>query len=153
MSDTERERQERQRRILDMVASGKMTAAEGAQQLAALGYAPVGPCPEDDEAGEADAGALGEPVHRRRGDGQGAGGRARAIRVVITDVRTGQVKVNLALPLALAEVALRFVPRDSLERAGVNVDRLHAALGRGETGLVFATVDHEDHQSIEVLVE
>jgi len=132
--------EEERLRILNLVARGAMTPVEAASLLAAVQdpvQAPIAPPEQASQgAGEVDTGRR--PV---------------SIRLQIGSVATGRESVNITLPIALAEATLRFVPRHTLEEAGVNVPNLISALRSGQTGLIFEGRHDRDRQYIRVTVE
>jgi hypothetical protein len=116
--------------ILRMIEQGKISAEEGARLIASLG-ATQRPHPA------ADTRAGGE----------------RRLRVIVTDTGTGRPRVNIQLPLRLADTVLRlgarFVPRDRMADYEDVVD----AVRTGATGQVVDILDAEDGHRVEVFVE
>jgi hypothetical protein len=103
-------------RVLQMVADGRLTAAEAAPILDALGTA-------DASAGDPSANATQEPDAARS-----VGGAAKSLRVEITE--GGRKVVNLRIPVSLGRMALDRVPGLS----GNNADLVREALADGRTG-------------------
>src|SRR5690625_4976291 len=79
--------------ILRMLEEGKVSAEEAAKLLEAVGESGAGPTPA---------------VGRRRN---------RVLRVHVTEGE--RTKVNVNVPLDLARVALRFVPKSALKQHGI----------------------------------
>jgi hypothetical protein len=117
--------------ILRMVEQGKINAEEGARLLAALG---------NRSGGQGSAGTSSGRSSMRSG---------RNFRVRVTDNLTGQQKVQVNIPLALAEMGLRFVPKS----AGIDVESIQQALDTGIEGRIVDVVDHEHGQRVEVFIE
>jgi hypothetical protein len=114
-------------RILRMVEQGKISAEEGARLLAALGSTP-GP--------------------RQRTPQTGPLGSARMFRVRVSDAVTGRQKVSVNIPIGLANMALRFVPKS----AGVDVEAIREALSSGFTGRIVE-VNEDDGDHVEIFIE
>ncbi|GAB4440916.1 MAG: hypothetical protein Kow00120_09220 [Anaerolineae bacterium] len=117
---------EERKRILQMIAEGKVSVDEGTLLLQAL------------QSGNADA----KP-----------GGEKRWFRVRITDLDTGDVKVAVNIPLSLVQVALKMGARFVPEVANVNVQEIMTRIRDGEAGRIVDAVDEEDGERFEVFVE
>jgi hypothetical protein len=117
-------------RILKMVEDGRISAAEGAQLLSALGGS--APRPEASVA---------------------TTGTGRWFRVRVTDTYSGRTKVNVTLPLGLVNVAVRFGARFVPDHEREIVDELSAALRDGLTGRIVDVLDDEDGERVEVYVD
>jgi hypothetical protein len=115
--------------VLRLVAEGRLTAAEAAPILDALGASGT----LDDEAPAADSNAGGDP----NAAPSNAGG-ATAIRVEITE--GGRKVVNLRIPVSLGRMALDRVPGLS----GDNANLIRQALAAGRSGPVLV-IDEEGH--------
>jgi hypothetical protein len=107
-----------------MIAEGKITAEEGAQLLAAL----------------------------KRSERQGQASDARQMRVRVTHTETGQVKVNMSLPISLVQVGLRmgarFVPDLDIE-----FEDVLAAINQGTSGKIVDLEDDVDGERVEIFIE
>jgi hypothetical protein len=114
------------KRILQMVAEGKLSADEGTKLLEAV-------------AGSERAGAAA----------QAAGAGARFVRIRVYDAATGKVKVNANFPVALAAIAMRFVPKEY----SVNAEEVFAALRSVSSGKILEVNDEESGQRVEIVVE
>ena len=97
-----------QRRILDLLVAGELTADEAAQLLEALGSASAPPPP---------------PAPK---------GIARVLRISIyASDSTDESTLNLNVPLGLAKFAERFIPKEArahLDRQGIDLDELLGSL-------------------------
>lgn len=117
-------------RILKMVEDGKLTAEEGARLLSALRETRKETRPQS-------------PVIRTSGKGW--------LRVRVTDLASGRVKVNVNLPLGLVDagmnIATQFAP-------DINFSQIADAVRNGELeGKIVDVVDEEDGEHIEVYVD
>ncbi len=112
-----------------MVAEGKLTPEAAARLLNALHTART-------------AGAEG----RRR---------ARLMRIIVTDIETGQTRVNVNLPVGLLTMGLRMGQKVMPEVKGVEFDpeELQNLLREGFIGHLIDVVDEEDGERVEVILE
>ena len=121
---------EERMQILKMIESGQITANEGAQLLEAL---------------------RGED---RREEERWPGSRGmapRRLRVRVTDLKTGQRKVNINLPWGLvsvgAKMGARFAP------AEIDLEEVMEAIHAGAEGKIVDVEDVEDSERVEIFVE
>jgi hypothetical protein len=117
-------------RILKMISRKQITAEEGAGLLEALRGAPA-------------AKALGrdEP------------GKARWLRVRVTDRLSGRTKVNVNLPIGLVDVGLKLGARFAPEMVGMDISAIQVALKNGVQGRIVALDDEQDDERVEIFVE
>jgi hypothetical protein len=116
--------------VLRLVAEGKLTAAEAAPILDALG-----------EADSADDRGRAAAADARTATGASTSttpGTPSALRIEVTD--NGRKVVNLRIPINLGRIALDRVPGLS----GDNADLIRQALARGVVGQVLAIDDGDD---------
>lgn len=115
-------------RILRMVEEGKVSADEAAKLLEALGESK---------------------------DGSGVRRRNRFLRVHVKEGEKTRINVNV--PLELARLALRFVPKSALKLEGVPVEpeELARMLEEGVEGkIVDVDIDGDDGKTrVEIVVE
>jgi hypothetical protein len=115
-------------RVLQLVAEGRLTAAEAAPILDALGASGIGV----DEA----------PAERNADDNPNAAPSntrgATSIRVEITE--GGRPVVNLRIPVSLGRMALDRVPG----LAGDNANLIRQALANGRSGPILVVDDDGD---------
>lgn len=116
--------------ILKMIESGQITAEEGTQLLEAL-------------KGE------GRRQEERWSGSRGTG--PRWLRVRVTDLETGQRKVNINLPWSLvsvgAKMGARFAP------AEIDLEEVMEAIHAGAAGKIVDVEDVEDNERVEIFVE
>lgn len=116
-------------RILSMLQEGKITAEEANRLLNALGQSSRG------------AGATSS----RRNPNQ--------MRVIITDSRTGTVKVKVNLPMSIVNMGFklgaRFIPTD----VDIDMEELMDAINSGQLGKIFEYEDSNDGERVEIWVE
>jgi hypothetical protein len=117
-------------RILKMISAKQITAEEGAGLLAALRGAPP-----------AKASGRNEP------------GKARWLRVRVTDRLSGRTKVNVSLPIGLVDVGLKMGARYAPEMVGIDISAIQVALKNGVKGRIVAMDDEQDDERVEIFVE
>jgi len=114
--------------ILRMVEEGKISAEEGARLLAALGEDRQGPAPRS-----------ATPVS----------GMSTVLRIRVSDLATGHQKVSINVPIGLARLALRYIPKT----ASVDVDEILHALDAGMKGRIVDVMADEDNTRVEIFYE
>lgn len=116
-------------KILKMIEEGKISAAEGAKLLKALG-------------------------RQRTRSSKNLEGEPRWLRVRVTELDTGKESILVNLPIGLVNVGLRmgarFVPEVEQQEA---MEELNVALRQGITGKVVDIIDEEDGQRVELFIE
>lgn len=122
---------EERMQILKMIEEGKISAAEGAELLRAIGR----------EKGPPSVGPL-----------KGAS-NPRWFRVRITDTTSGRNKVNVNIPFGLVNVGLKMGARFAPEMEGVNFEQLMEAVRSGQQGKVLDVTDAEGGERVEIFVE
>lgn len=117
--------------ILRMLEEGKVSAEEAAKLLEAVGEPGSGPVP--------------------------SGGRRRNRFLRVHVMEGERTKVNVNLPIDLARVALRFIPKDALKDHGVaelvDLDKIVALLEEGFEGKIVDVEDKDSNTRVEVRVE
>jgi hypothetical protein len=121
---------EERMRILQMIQEKQITAEEGARLLTALGS------------------TSGE-----RPDGDGTAWRARWLRVRVTDMSTGKLKVNVSIPINLVDVGLKMGARFAPDLGGLDLNAIQAAIKEGMHGKIVEVEDKEDDERVEIFVE
>ena len=117
-------------RILKMISQKQITAEEGAGLLEALRGAPAAKAP-----------------------GRNEPGKARWLRVRVTDRLSGQTKVNVNLLIGLVDVGLKMGARFAPEMVGMDISAIQVALKNGVQGRIAAMDDEEDDERVEIFVE
>jgi hypothetical protein len=129
-----------QLRILELLEQGKVTAAEAAELLAALGERPR------------DGGRRRERGRWLAEELAPPSARARWIRVRVTDERTGRVRTNVTVPIGMVGFGLGFARRFR-SVPGVNVvDEMFEAVRSGRRGTIF-DVSNEGGERVEILID
>jgi hypothetical protein len=126
-------------RILRLLEQKKITAAEAAELLAALGER--GPDVRRRERGRWLVEDLGPPSDR-----------ARFIRVRVTDERTGRVRTNVSVPIGMVGFGLGFARRFRNIPGVAAVDDLFEAVRSGRRGTIF-DVSNEGGERVEIFID
>ena len=113
-------------RILYMVESGKVTAAQAGQLLDTLDLEP----------------------ERSRGRS-----RNRMARVRVTNLATNRQKVNVTIPVSLIQVGLRLGTRLVPQVSGSALEDLLRAIESGATGRLLDLQDLEEGERVEIFAE
>ena len=113
-------------RVLYMVESGKVTAAQAAQLLDTL------------------------DVERERSREQS---RNRTARVRVTNLATNRQKVNVTIPVSLIQVGLRLGTRLAPQVSGSALEDLLRAIEGGATGRLLDLQDLEEGERVEIFAE
>jgi len=111
--------------ILKMIESGKISAREGAELLAALDQKPV-------EVGP-------------------SGTNVKWVRVRVYDLKTNRQKVNVNIPYGLVKFGLKFIPKEHVK--DIDMDEIMEAIKNGEHGKIVDVNDEEEGVHVEVTVE
>jgi len=113
-------------RVLYMVESGKVTAAQAAQLLDTLDL---------------------ERSHSREQS------RNRTARVRVTNLATNRQKVNVTIPVSLIQVGLRLGTRLAPQVSGSALEDLLRAIEGGATGRLLDLQDLEEGERVEIFAE
>jgi len=121
---------EERMQILNMIRDGKVTPEEGARLLSAL-----------------DTSQKSETAANKSAT------QGKFLRVRVTDMSSGKVKVNVNLPLALVNVGLKMGARFAPDLEGMDADELMEAIRAGAQGKIVDVEDAEDGEKVEVYIE
>lgn len=113
-----------------MIAEGKITSEEGVQLLNVLTRSA-----------------------RKPRDAASPGGGANYLRIRVTDVPTGKVKVNVNIPISLVSIGLRMGARFAPDLEGTTMDEVLEAIERGVRGQIVDVTDGLDQERVEIFVE
>ena len=127
-------RSEERMKVLKMVESGKITAAEATQLLEALDEAPT---PKGTPSMPPPPASMG----------------GRWFRVRVTDSDTGKVRVNVRLPVGVVNAGLKMGMRFAPQVEGMDIEALSAMINTGEVGQIVDVMDDKDGEHVEVFIE
>lgn len=114
--------------ILNMLRDGKITVEEADRLLE----------------------AVNEQARPAEGTAEVGGGKARFLQVRVWE--EGKSKVNVNLPLSLAKLAMRFIPRAALQAGEhkIDIEEILAAIQQGAGGKLVEVEDGKDR--VEIIV-
>ncbi len=121
---------EERMQILSMIRDGKVTPEEGAKLLSAL-----------------------EMSQKSESAANKSATQGKFLRVRVTDMASGKVKVNVNLPLALVNVGLKMGARFAPGLENMDADELMEAIRAGTQGKIVDVEDAEDGEKVEVYIE
>ena len=125
-------------RILEMLEQGKITAAEAADLLNALGG------PKQEQRGR----------WRMNWMDDGPPAPPRTLKIKVTDQETGRVRANVAVPIHLAGMGFAFGRRFKGFPFGVDLgDDLMEAVRSGRRGTVFDVSGGDGSQRVEISID
>ena len=117
-------------KILQMLDDGKISAEEATSLLRALGGG-----------------------RRAAQTAPNLDGSARYLRVQVTDLGSGESKVNVTLPIGLVKAGLRMAERFAPDFGELDMDELGEMITSGVTGKIVEVVDQEDNERVDIYVE
>lgn len=147
-ANKEKQMDENKMEILKMLQDGKITADEAAELLQALEPSEVMLKPDDDRVIELMDDDYGD-ADETATEGKESRKKKRPRFLIIEVSKGGSKKVNVRIPLKLAKIASRFIPKHAhaqMKAHGVegNLDELLAGLEELEPGEDLINVNDED---------
>lgn len=159
--------------ILDMLAAGKISAAEAMNLLERVEPVPTGVQVEglkDTAQDESDAGAALEreikidapddPAALKRTVpmdetyvSSGNGDKPRWLKIRVRDRKTDRNKVTVTLPLGLVSSGLGLARRFGAETGDVDLDEMMALVKSGERGMLIEVDDDEDGEHVQIYLD
>jgi hypothetical protein len=136
----------RRREILDMIASGKISAEEASRMLSGL------------EVGKSDPDQpiqvkmLKEQEYEVPKTVSKEGGSPRWFHVHVSDLNTGKSKVKVNIPMGLVRVGLAIGSRFAPEVAGLDLDELSGLITTNK-GLLVDVQDDEDGERVQIFID
>ena len=82
-----------------------------------------------------------------------AGSAARWLRVCITDMSSGKVRVNIRLPVTVLNTGMRIGARFSTDISQLEMGQIMDAIQSGETGKILDVFNDEDGEHIVISLE
>jgi len=151
---------EERRKVLDMVAGGKLSAAEGAELLsrAAEGERDV---QDTQDASKPDTTAEWDKQQpestmqfpESEKEALSAGDGPRWLHVRVDDLRSGKRKLSVNIPLRLIKFGLQLGNKWTPEVGGLDWDELSAAVANGDDGILIDVQDDEDGEHVQIYVD
>ncbi len=121
-------------KILQMIQHGEITAESGFKLLEEL---------------DLDAASLTPESAPPAGVKQ----QARWFHLVVTELTTGKIRIDLRLPLSVVTTGMKMGARLSPEVDKIKPEELRDILSSGETGKIVDVYDETDGERIEIFLE
>ena len=150
--------EEERRKVLELVAQGKMTADEAAGLLSGepeTGPASVAQPPANANVGVQPEGTPGKAVERDAdiATAEPSGKQPSWLHVKVSDLSSGKRKVSVNIPLRLLKVGMRLGSGFAPELREVDWNELKSALASGEKGILIDVEDEEDGEHVQIYVD
>jgi len=149
-----------QQEILDLLANGKITAAEAADMLNAVGNkpAPEPIMPTPPAPPTPPIVTELEEIHllkesKKAAETARAGKRPSWMHIRVKDMATGKNKVSVNIPMGVVRFGLNIGRRFSPELAEMDLDELNSAIGEAESGIIVQVQDEEDGEEVLIYVD
>ena len=150
-----------QQEILELLAKGKITAAEAAEMLHAVSNKvipkePVVPTPPAPPTPPVVTEL--EEIHLLK-ESEKAAETARAekrpswMHIRVKDMETGKNKVSVNVPLGIVRFGLNIGRRFSPELAEMDTNELYNAIDEAEAGIIVQVQDEEDGEEVLIYVD
>jgi hypothetical protein len=124
-------------KILKMVADGILTIDDAEGLLDALG----------------EKQPSTEPSPAETQSMPGMKGKAKWLRVVVTDTLTSKTKVNLRVPSSLISAGMKIGSKFSPELQGVDTAEILSALDDNVFGKFIDVIDENEGEHVEIMIE
>jgi hypothetical protein len=155
-----------QQEILDLLANGKITAAEAADMLNAVGnkpapepIMPAPPAPPTPPTPPTPPVVTElEEIHllkesEKAAETAATGKRPSWMHIRVKDMETGKNKVSVNIPMGVVRFGLNIGRRFSPELAEMDLDELNSAIGEAEAGIIVQVQDEEDGEEVLIYVD
>lgn len=140
---------EERMRVLQMIADGKISAEEGAQLLESMGEETA-----DSRNSHTELSSYTGAEGQEKGGLSGIKGKK--LRIQVRSRETGKVKVNLKIPLRLARIAEKFIPKEAkkeMEEQGINISQIVDSLDELEDATLVDVSDEDSGEDIRIYIE
>jgi hypothetical protein len=124
-------------KILKMIADGILSIDEAEQLLDVL---------EERQAEDSKTAAQGDPMDFRDG-------KAKWLRVKVTDQGTGKSKVNVRVPASLISAGMKMGSKFVPELQGIDSAEILSAVNQNVHGKFVDVMDDETGEHIEIMIE
>jgi len=135
--------------ILDLLAAGKINAAEAAELLNNASDVVTEPVKE--EALKAEIGTepeikIVDPMPTKSKNG-------RWFRVRVKNLETGKNKVTVNIPMPMVKFGLKIGRQFSPELNDIDLDEMYSAMGETEQGMIVDVQDEESNEHVQVFID
>ena len=135
--------------ILDLLAAGKINAAEAAELLNNASTEPEVTDKEELLKAEFDAEPdikLVEPMPAKPKNG-------RWFRVRVKNLETGKNKVTVNIPMPMVKFGLKIGRQFSPDLNELDLDEMYAAIGESGQGMIVDVQDEESNEHVQVFID
>lgn len=168
-------------KILDRLAAGEISAAE-AMRLLEGGMAqpaadaikaeatPVAEWPADLKATAAELpveelkidvlkvelpqeAAPAKPIVSNGDFAPGESGKARWLKIQVSDMSTGRRQVNITLPIGFVSLALGIAKRFNPDMRDMDTDELATLFKSGQRGMLIDVEDEDDNKKVQIFMD
>lgn len=80
-------------------------------------------------------------------------GQGKWLRVNVTDMDTGKLRVNVRVPLGLVNAGMKLGSKFAPEVDGINFEEVIQAAREGGTGEIIDVYDEDDREHVEIFIE
>ena len=148
--------EEERRKILELVATGKITADEAATLLSGGAVASAAEALQSDESAGTPPKVAPDTAVTESATvpaKESSGRQPSWLHVKVSDLRSGQRKVSVNIPLRLLKVGMRLGSGFAPELRDVDWDELNSALASGQEGILIDVEDEEDGEHVQIYVD
>jgi hypothetical protein len=154
---TESAQYDERRSILELVAAGKLSVADAAEQIAAAGVKSDAPAmaevpaekPVTAKAPQAESQMEVEESLKENGDVE----KGRWLHIHVSDTGSGKSRVRLQLPLSFLNFGLKIGSRFAPELQQFNLKEMAEELSSMEKGILVDVVDDEGGEHVRIFVD
>lgn len=140
--------------ILNLLAAGKVNAAEAAELLNSAAETEM---PEKEEVLKAELEMepvikAVEPLDAPDSLKQDSGSQSRWFRVRVKNLDTGRNKVSVNIPLPMVKFGLKIGRQFSPELNELNLDEMLSTLNNVENGMIVDVQDEESNEHVQIFI-
>jgi hypothetical protein len=139
--------------ILDLLAAGKINAAEAAELLNNASTEPEVTDKEELLKAEFDAEPdikIVDPMPTKKPSNSRKGSW---FRVRVKNLETGKNKVTVNIPMPMVKFGLKIGRQFSSDLNELNLDEMYAAIGESEQGMIVDVQDEESNEHVQVFID
>lgn len=141
--------------VLQLLSEGKINVEEAGRLLSGTKAGATKAVASDqynEVEDEAIVAVAEEPVKQVTNESDSAGGRPKWFHVRVSDLKTGEGKVTVNIPLNLVKAGLNLGGRYSKELSGFEWDEFSTVFA-GEKGVLVDVQDEEDGEHVQIYVD
>ena len=139
--------------ILNLLAAGKINAAEAAELLNNASTEPAITDKEELLKAEFDVEQdikIVDPMPTKKPSN---GSNGRWFRVRVKNLETGKNKVSVNIPMPMVKFGLKIGRQFSPDLNELDLDEMYAAIGESEQGMIVDVQDEESNEHVQVFID